>query len=119
MKSLRLAGTLYAGTLLFLLLFPPWTEGRNSFLGHHWRFAQPEHKTYQWSYCLDSNGVGFSCNPKETQISNNRASVDYALLEYDAVLGLVGSAFIAFAIGPFLYRVASRLKKRTPQSQVI
>jgi len=124
MKVIRFAATLYAAILLALLLFPPWSEQpvdrRSSYpdpafssLGHHWRFALPYHWGYHEDYCTDSDGRSLGCNGKSVWEADRYAVVDFRMLEYESILGLTFSVFMALIIDPIrtvLARPALRLK---------
>jgi hypothetical protein len=125
MKVLRFAATLYAAILLALLLLPPWSEQPvdrrflyqldpvSSSLGHHWRFTLPYHWGYQEDYCTDSYGRSIGCNGKSVWEVDRYAVVDFRMLEYESILGLVFSIFVALIFDPMrsvLARPASRLK---------
>jgi hypothetical protein len=112
MKELRFAATLYAAILLVLLLFPPWSEwpverrfsylsdAAHSSLGHHWRFSLPSHWGYQEDDCADGNGHLIGCNGKSVWEVDSRAVVDFRMLQYESILGLIFSALLALIIDP-------------------
>jgi hypothetical protein len=106
MKRIKVAGTLYAGILLVLLLFPPWSDGYYptgpdplySSIGHHWRFSFPYHWGYQEDICTDSVGRTIGCNGKSVWMPNENAVINYRMLLYEAVLALVGSLFLTLIV---------------------
>jgi hypothetical protein len=112
MKTAKSIFTLYTGFLLLLLLFPPWSE-RDQFdppwidpvfssLGHHWRFSPPFHWGYIEPYsCVDSTGREATCRGMSVWEPNEAAFVDFAALKYEAVVGLVASAFLVLIVGWF------------------
>ena len=106
MKTLRFTCTLYTGLMLVLLLFPPWSEYDRfnpawldpafSSLGHNWRFRPPSHWGYVQPYhCTDSAGRDAVCGGESVWEPNEDAVIDYPMLKYEAVLGLVASTFFA------------------------
>src|SRR5271165_5539819 len=99
MKTARAYGIFCLSFFLWLLLFPPWMESRETFLsgqrgwfvagdevfpfavshslGHHWRFSAPLH--WEWS----------QGDQQSFFVPNLGARIDYRLMLYEAVVGLV------------------------------
>ena len=107
MKTIRITGMVYAGILLVLILFPPWSYGNRQYegadplfssLGHHWRFSFPYYWGYQEDSCTDSVGRTIGCNGKSVWMPNQYAVIDYRMLLYEAALGLVGSLFLTMVV---------------------
>lgn len=106
MKTIKVAGTLYAGILLALLLFPPWSDGYYpkgpdplySSMGHHWRFSFPYYWGYQEDICTDSDGRSVGCNGKSIWMPDENAVIDYRMLRYEAALGFVGTLFLTLIV---------------------
>lgn len=109
MKILKSTCTLYAGFLLLLLLFPPWSDCDRSdptwldpvfsSLGHHWRFSPP----YYWGYvepysCIDSTGREARCGGVSVWEENEAAVVDFPMLKYEAFLGLIATIFFVLIV---------------------
>ena len=125
MKVIRFAATLFAAILLVLMLFPPWSEHPlyrrlpyqldpvSSSLGHHWRFTLPYHWGWREDTCMTSNGDFVGCNGKSVWEPNRYAVVDLRMLEYESILALLFSVFVALIIDPVkrtLTRPTSALK---------
>ena len=107
MKTLKFAATLYAGILLILLLFPPWSEGYYqvrgadslySSLGHHWRLSFPYYWGYQEDECTDRVGRTIGCNGRSIWMPNEHAVIDYRMLRYEAALGLIVTIFLVLIV---------------------
>ena len=121
MRTTKITGTLYAGILLILFLFPPWTDGYRgtrrdalySSIGHHWRFSFPDHWGYQEDICTDSVGRTVGCNGKSVWVPDDQAVVNYRMLQYEAALGFVGSLFLTLIVDlmrtPFSHVLSSLL----------
>lgn len=103
MKAARWYGVLSISFLLWLMLFPPWVDSAWAEayspdsavlhrLGHHWRFSVPLH----WSWSESSRQSIF--------VSDWGARIDYRLMTYEAVVGLLAIAlaflFIRSLEGP-------------------
>jgi hypothetical protein len=96
MKSLRLYGALGLGYCLWRLLFPPWIESEYGQiwypdtlryrLGHHWRFSAPMH----WSWSFDTR--------TSIYVADWGARIDYRLMLYEIILGLVAIGFLVFLV---------------------
>lgn len=101
MKVVRWYGILYVSFLLWLLLFPPWMESDKAEvyddlgwhvstvshgLGHHWRFSVPFH----WEYWYGPQGSFF--------LPNLGARIDYRLMLYEAVIGLVAIGLLSLLL---------------------
>ena len=96
MKTLRLFGVLSLGYCLWRLLFPPWIESEYvqirypdtllHRLGHHWRFSAPMH----WSWRFDTS--------TSIYVADWGAQIDYRLMAYEIVLGLVAIGFLVLLI---------------------
>ncbi len=106
-KTIRITGIIYAGILLALLLFPPWSDGTRQYegadpllssLGHHWRFSFPYYWGYQEDYCTDGVGRMIGCNGKSVWIPNENAVLSYRMLLYEAALGLVACLFLTLTV---------------------
>jgi hypothetical protein len=107
MKTIRFAASLYAIILLVLLLFPPWGDGT----WFHWKFSQPHHWVTDFHNCLDKDGHEYNCDVRVWE-EDNRVSINYHALIYDAVLWFVFSVFTALMIDKFRLRL-STLELRT------
>jgi hypothetical protein len=104
MKAIRWYGILYLSFLLWLLLFPPWMELSRRFIqnsigqgfhpytsvGHHWRFSVP----YHWEWWAGPQQSYF--------LPNLGARIDYRLMLYEAVVGLVAVALLFLAVPPLV-----------------
>lgn len=94
---LRIYGVLSLGYCLWRLLFPPWIESEyvqirypdtlRYRLGHHWRFSAPMH----WSWRFDTS--------TSIYVADWGARIDYRLMVYEIILGLVAIGFLVLLVG--------------------